>query len=378
MKKGEKGNNPSIKKNNNIKSKKKIIPKKIKSTPESRLSDLEKTLDINIQILKTFYQSSNPSDLKNNNNNKSNITKEQAIIKAIENIKNKYKNKKELFNKLKQKKSKSLIELQIYSEKKRKLEELKILYQDKLEENEEGLYNKEENIKKVEKRLKEVEIYIHKLTINMHDKIRQKYYQDFTIKDFLDINNEVAREKDLLIKKNNQIKSELKNTLNENKLYKMKNSDEKKTNDESEIKLEEKNHEDKIKKLTQKYENKIELINSRKNLLKNALEKMNSEFHLFDINKLIKKNNQNISINMDNRKGSNKKINIKRNSNIKESTRKDFDRMNSFLDLSVINNKEDENNISNNKFDIMKSSIWGDVSAINAKDISFIEKKDGF
>ena len=376
MKKGEKGNNPSIKKNNNIKPKKKIIPKKIKSTPESRLSDLEKTLDINIQILKTFYQSSNPSDLKNNNN-KSNITKEQAIIKAIENIKNKYKNKKELFNKLKQKKSKSLIELQIYSEKKRKLEELKILYQDKLEENEEGLYNKEENIKKVEKRLKEVEIYIHKLTINMHDKIRQKYYQDFTIKDFLDINNEVAREKDLLIKKNNQIKSELKNTLNENKLYKMKNSDEKKTNDESEIKLEEKNHEDKIKKLTQKYENKIELINSRKNLLKNALEKMNSEFHLFDINKLIKKNNQNISINMDNRKGSNKKINIKRNSNIKESTRKDFDRMNSFLDLSVINNKEDENNISNNKFDVMKSSIW-DVSAINAKDISFIEKKDGF
>ena len=376
MKKGEKGNNPSIKKNNNIKPKKKIIPKKIKSTPESRLSDLEKTLDINIQILKTFYQSSNPSDLKNNNN-KSNITKEQAIIKAIENIKNKYKNKKELFNKLKQKKSKSLIELQIYSEKKRKLEELKILYQDKLEENEEGLYNKEENIKKVEKRLKEVEIYIHKLTINMHDKIRQKYYQDFTIKDFLDINNEVAREKDLLIKKNNQIKSELKNTLNENKLYKMKNSDEKKTNDESEIKLEEKNHEDKIKKLTQKYENKIELINSRKNLLKNAFEKMNSEFHLFDINKLIKKNNQNISINMDNRKGSNKKINIKRNSNIKESTRKDFDRMNSFLDLSVINNKEDENNISNNKFDVMKSSIW-DVSAINAKDISFIEKKDGF
>ena len=377
MKKGEKGNNPSIKKNNNIKPKKKIIPNKIKSTPESRLSDLEKTLDINIQILKTFYQSSNPSDLKNNNNNKSNITKEQAIIKAIENIKNKYKNKKELFNKLKQKKSKSLIELQIYSEKKRKLEELKILYQDKLEENEEGLYNKEENIKKVEKRLKEVEIYIHKLTINMHDKIRQKYYQDFTIKDFLDINNEVAREKDLLIKKNNQIKSELKNTLNENKLYKMKNSDEKKTNDESEIKLEEKNHEDKIKKLTQKYENKIELINSRKNLLKNALEKMNSEFHLFDINKLIKKNNQNISINMDNRKGSNKKINIKRNSNIKESTRKDFDRMNSFLDLSVINNKEDENNISNNKFDVMKSSIW-DVSAINAKDSSFIEKKDGF
>ena len=71
------------------------------------------------------------------------------------------------------------------------MEELKDLYQDKLEENEEGLYNKEENIKKVEKRLKEVEIYIHKLTITMTDKSKQRYYQDFTIRDFLEINNEI-------------------------------------------------------------------------------------------------------------------------------------------------------------------------------------------
>ena len=354
--------------NNQIK---KIIPKKIKSTPESRLSDLEKTLDINIQILKTFYQSNNPS-------NKSSQTKEQLILTAIENINKKYSRKKELFNKIKQNKSKSLIELQIYSEKKRKLEELKDLYQDKLEENEEGLYNKEENIKKVEKRLKEVEIYIHKLTINMQDKTRQKYYQDFTIKDFLDINNEVARQKDLMIKKNNQIKSELKNTQNENRLLKMKNSDEKKTEDESGNKIEEEKNEqeEKIKKLTQKYENKIELINSKKTLLKNAMEKMNSEFHLFDINKIIKKNSlsQSINLNADNKKLSYKKINPKKNSNIKESTRKDVDKMNSFLDISVLNNKEDENNISNN---IMKTSIW-DISAINVKDISFIEKKEGF
>ena len=241
MRKREQGKVSSKNQQNN--QKKKIIPKKIKSTPESRLSDLEKTLDINIQILKTFYQSNNPS-------NKSSQTKEQLILTAIENINKKYSIKKELFNKIKQNKSKSLIELQIYSEKKRKLEELKDLYQDKLEENEEGLYNKEENIKKVEKRLKEVEIYIHKLTINMQDKTRQKYYQDFTIKDFLEINNEVARQKDLMIKKNNQIKSELKNTQNENRLLKMKNSDEKKTEDESGNKIEEEKNEqeEKIKK----------------------------------------------------------------------------------------------------------------------------------
>ena len=359
-------------KNQQNKQKKKIIPKKIKSTPESRLSDLEKTLDINIQILKTFYQS-------NNSSNKSSQTKEQLILTAIENINKKYSRKKELFNKLKQNKSKSLIELQIYSEKKRKLEELKDLYQDKLEENEEGLYNKEENIKKVEKRLKEVEIYIHKLTINMLDKTRQKYYQDFTIKDFLDINNEVARQKDLMIKKINEIKSELNNTLNENRLLKMKNGEEKDENNENKIEEEKNEQEEKIKKLTEKYENKIELINSKKNLLKNALEKMNSQFHLFDINKMIKKNSHNININSDNKKTTyNKKIIPKKSSNdLKESKRNDFDRMNSFLDISIINNKEDENNISKDKFGIMKTSVW-DVSAINAKDISFIEKKDDF
>ena len=374
MRKREKVKTPLIKQTNSQKKNIKVIPKKIKATPESRLSDLEKTLDINIQILKTFYQS---NDLSNKSNNKLNISKEQTILKAIENINNKYKKKKEIFNKIKQNKSKSLIELQIYSEKKRKLEELKNLYQDKIEENEEGLFNKEENIKKVEKRLKEVEIYIHKLTLNMQDKIRQKYYQDFTIRDFLEINNEIARQKDLMTKRNNQIKLELKNTLNENKLYKMKNSEEKKTNDESGNKMEEEKNEqeEKIKKLTQKYENKIELINSKKNLLKNALEKMNSEFHSFDINKIIKKNNQSINLNIDSKKGIYKAINPKRNNN-KESTRKEVDKMNSFLDLSVINNKDDENNISNNKFDVLKSSIW-DVSAINAKDISFIEKKEG-
>ena len=104
---------------------------------------------------------------------------------------------------------------------------------------------------------------------------------------------------------------------------------------------------------------------------------MNSEFHLFDINKIIKKNNQSINFNLDNKKAFYKKINGKRNSSIKESTRKDNDKMNSFLDISVLNNKEDENNISKDKFGIMKSSIW-DVSAINVKDISFIEKKEGF
>ena len=365
---------------------------KVKNTPENRLSDLENTLDLNIQILKTFYQSSKPVQTL--------LTNDTSLIDAIENVKKKYFKKKELFNQLKEKKSKSLIELQIYAEKKRKIEEMKDLYQDKIEENEEGLNSKEEVIKKVQKRLKEVEVYIHKLTLNMIDRKRQKYYQDFYINDFLDINNDLARQKDILSKQIEQIKINYQTTVDENKSYKIKNKEEKnKTNDTTEIKISDSKivNEEKLKKLAEKYENKIELVNSKINLLRNALEKMNDQFHLFNINKLIKKSNKSINLNIGKQddKNSNNfykqikvgKRNTKRDSDkIRIDTDESFNkggknnddinnRINSFLDFSMLNNKEDENNISKENFGMIKNSIW-DLSAINVKDISYIEKKD--
>ena len=387
----------------------KMTTSKPKATPESKLSDLENTLDLNIQILKTFYQNSTPvqSLLKN----------DAAIIEAIDKIKKQYLKKKELFKQLKEKKSKSLIESQIYSEKKRKLEEMKDVYQDKIGENEEGLNSKEEVIKKVQKRLKEVEVYIHKLTLNMPDKKRRQYYQSFLINDFLDINNDLARQKDLMTKKVENIKSELQSTQNENKLYKNK-SNEEKTNFESEIKINESKNtnDEKVKDLSQKYEFKIEIMNSRINILKNALEKMNEQFHLFDINKLIKKNTESVNLNIGKEEDNKNKIksnNSNNNNNIKNNGNNQFfkkinvkkknverdlgknkldkdeslnntgkfgdddynNRLNSFLDFSVLNNKEDEVNISKEKFGTIRNSIW-DLSAINVKDISFIEKKE--
>ena len=402
----EKKKNKPIKKNPNQKPQKapktdrpkKISASKAKNTPESRLSDLENTLDLNIQILKTFYQS--PKPVQNNK-----TINETTIIESIDNLKKSYLKKKALFNQLKEKKSRSLIELQIYAEKKRKIEEMKDLYQDKIQENEEGLNGKEEVIKKVQKRLKEVEVYIHKLTLNMPDKKRQKYYQDFNIADFLDVNNDYARQKDLLTKKVEEMKNNLQATIDENKLYKIKNNEEKnKTNDTTEIKIiDTKNaNEEKLKKLSEKYEFKIELINSRINLLKNALEKINQQFHLFNLNKLVKKINKSINTNINSigkeeeNKINNKfykKVSITKKNNERDTRQKRLDtedsflrpgqnnddlnnRINSFLDFSVLNNK-DEENISKEKFGILKGSVW-DLSIIGTKDISFIEKKDGF
>ena len=369
------------------------IHDKPKSTPEERLSDLENTLDLNIQILKTFYQSSKKDQ--------SLITNQSTLIDAIDKIKKQYLNKKNLFNQLKERKSKSLIELQIYAEKKRKIEEIKDMYLNKIEENEEGLNGKEEHIKKVQKRLMEVEVYIHKLTLNLPDENRRKYYQDFTIGDFLDVNNDLARQKDLLTKNVDQIKNDLQATIDENKMLSIKNGEENSKNDENEIKNNDnkKQNEEKLKKLTEKYENQIKYAITRKNLLKNAIESLNIHLNCRNINQLIKKSNK--SINIINNKEENikddknvifKKIDIaKKKINERNSGRNQIEaeeslnkrannnddlnnRLNSFLDFSVLNNKEEEN-LSREKFGVIKSSIW-DVSAINGDGISFIEKKE--
>jgi len=379
---------------------KKNIQMKPKGNPEDRLSDLEKTLDINIQIFKTYYGSSTQVESK--------LTNESAIINSIDKIKKLYLQKKELFNSLKEKKSKSLIESQIYAEKKRKIEEMKEVYQSKIVENQEGLNSKDENIKKMQKRMKEVEIYIHKFTLNYHNIAKKKYYQEFVMNDFLDINNDLARKKDLMSKNVESIRNSLKAAIDENKLYKNKTNEEKTNNSsniniESEIKKSEsKENDEGIKRLSEKYNKKIELMNSRINLLKNTLQKINKQFRLFDLDKLIKKSNdnKNININEEENKNSNdkdrdnniffKKIDVKKkteNRNIgrnksklegKLSTKEyndDFNnRMNSYIDFSMLNN-EDENNISKDKFGMMKNSFC-DISAINDKDISIIEKND--
>ena len=124
---------------------------------------------------------------------------------------------------------------------------------------------------------------------------------------------------------------------------------------------------------------------------------MNAQFNLFNINKLIKKNNKSINLNFGKQEDKNsknfyKKISVGKKNVPRTSgtgridTNESFNRggkynddinnrINSFLDFSMLNNKEDENNISKDNFGMIKNSVW-DLYAINAKEISFIEKKE--
>ena len=364
--------------------KSKSFSKGYKKNYKHLLSDLEKTYDINIDIIKNFYRTTTTVNTL--------LNKDNDIITHINTLNKIYHKKKELVNKVKEKKSKLLIELQIFAEKKRKNEEAKECYDEKIMENMDNIDSKEELIKKVQKRLKEVEIYVHKQGINLQDKNREKYYQNFYISDFLDVNNEFSRKKFLLTKSIEKIGNQIANVTEENKTYKSR--EKVPSPRQSKVDLEEENfkkkEEKKINKYIVQYEAKIQLMNSKINILKSAYEKITEiSFGKKNMN-LSKKNVRVRNINykklnpgklLDKRDKNEVKIdndgsaifNIKNNDDINN-------RMSSFFNLSTLNNKNEDGKINDTSkeggdFNVLtKSNIW-DISAINAKDISYIDKK---
>ena len=153
-----------------------------KNYSKSHLSDLKKTFYINIDILKQFISS------KKNNNDKELISLLNILIE-------KAKKKSKIIDKIKEKKSKILIDNQIITDKRSKIEEKNFYYKNKTKENEERLDNKEEYMKVLHKKMREVEIYIHKNTVNLKNFNRKKKYQSFSMFNFVETNNELIKQK---------------------------------------------------------------------------------------------------------------------------------------------------------------------------------------
>ena len=307
-----------------------------KDYSKSHLSDLKKTFYINIDILKQFLSSN-----KNNNKNE--------LIPLLNSLIEKEKKKSKIIDKIKEKKSKILIDNQIITDKKRKIEEKNFFNKNKIKENEERLDNKEEYMKVLHKKMREVEIYIHKNTINLKNFSKKKKYQSFSMLNFVETNNDFVRQKKELNKLIDNTKNNYKNELEENKLIKQELKNEKEKN------LIEKNKEEiKIKKISDKYKNKIKLMKLRTNILRNTYNKLNKKIKILKFDEL--------NTNIDNNK---KDEDINDLDQIPLET--SINMKNSFMDFSVLNTQNfDDNNIS--KFDM------GNISKIGIYDISIINQ----
>jgi len=318
-----------------------------KNYSNTYLSDLKKTFNLNIDILKQYIQyNNNPINIDNTNN----------IITLLNSLIDNLKKKEKIIEKIKEKKSKLLIDNQINSERKRKNEEKRFYLKEKIKENEERINGKEEYMKVLHKKMREVEIYIHKNTLNVKDMIKRKKYQTFSMFDFIETNNDLIKQRKDINKQIDINKNNYKVELEENKKIK---AEEKKEEELEKINKKQNNEEQKIKKISEKYKKTIKLMTLRLNLLKNTYKKVNKKIKILKIGGLKQLDSNNINNNKDDDK----------NDNDQSKFNLDTTFRNSFMDFSIVLNK----NFDESKFDISKiGNNFGNVSNFGTYDISVI------
>ena len=314
---------------------------------KTHLSDMKKTFYINMDILQNFISSNNNTKTKKKEKDK----EKEELIKVLNIIKEKAKKKDKILDKIKEKKSKILIDSQIITDKKWKIEEKNLFYKNRIKDSEERILTKEEYMKVLHKKMREVEIYIHKNTVNLKNINKKKVYQSFSMFNFVETNNDYIKQRKEMNKIIEDYKKNYQVELEENRQMKLELKKEQEEN-----KIQKNNDEIKIKNLSEKYKSKIKLMKLRINMLRNTYKKLNKEIKILKIGDL----------------------NNKPDKNNKEDEQNDYDQLpletsinmkNSLIDFSVLNT----NNFDDSK-EISKFGM-GNVSNIGIYDISIINKK---
>ena len=301
------------------------------------LFDLRNTLEINIEILKSTIDS-----LPYNKRNSPQL--------SIEKVMNTFNRKKSLIKAITAEKSKILIGNQIIEELKRKNAEDIENYNEKIREDEENMESKEEHFQVMQKKLKEVEIYVHR---NANTRtILGRRYANWKMNEFLELNTNYHSNKLSLQKELEQIKKNITDLQNENRIYYAEIA----KDDESNIK----NSNDKqINDYISKYKKQIYIIETRMKLLRNAFKNMSTTLHL--LTPITFHTNPPVNIN-DNKS----QIDPDKSLLPLDITR----RINNLMDFSIVLNRKDET-----KIELEKTGNFGNVSNINMWDISCINKK---
>ena len=358
------------------------IPKK------NSLYDLQRTLDINIEILKNFFQSTTSAMTL--------LNQDKQILDKLDKFLAKYKRKKETITKIKEIKSKNLIQSQIFFENKRKLQETLNNCKESLMDNEDAVNNKDEYVKLFQKKFVEVEIYLQRITSDMEDLRRKKYYQNYKMDNFTNLNTILCKKKRNLNKEidkykiaKQNLKMENKKILKEEKNIIVQEKKREKEREKGEEEIKRKNE-----MIEKKYKIYIKAKISKLNILKNFMNNncnidklLNNDFkkNRININEIKNSNISNSNEDKNKKKivmfkkvapkknqNGERDINIIREEDENEKSILPFDmtkRISSFMDFSTILNdnsriKESTNNRQKN----VSRIIWGDVSAIEKND----------
>ena len=355
----------------------KIKVKNQKQAKKQNLYDLEKTLDINIEILKNYFKTTTTAMTL--------LNQDTQITEKLEKIINKLKRKKEIINQIKEKKSKNLIQLQINLENKRKLEETLEKCKESLFDNEDAVNNKDEYVKLFQKKFVEVEIYLKRITAEMAETKKKKYYQNYKMDNFLILNTNLNKKKQKIIESITKYDEDKKNLKIENQNIKKEeiNEHNKDEENEKEIKNEKQNIKKNNKIIEEKYkhmiDSKISEINMLKEILKKEIYIKNEEDNkneikivtpISKINNIMKDKNQikfkKVEVKKVKKERNIIEIHDEENGKNKSILPNDMTkRMNSFMDFSIVLNDNSKIKDNGNK---NISKLWGDISVIKKKD----------
>ena len=357
-----------------------------KNSKKNNLYDLQRTLDINIEILKNYFKSTTSAMTL--------LNQDKEIIDKLDIFISKYNKKKDIIRKIKEIKSKNLIQQQIYFESKRKLQETLNNCKESLLDNEDAVNNKDEYVKLFQKKFVEVEIYLQRITSDMEDERRKKYYQTYKMDTFTNLNTTLNKKKENLTEEINKYKTGKKKLKIENKKIK---KDEKINMEEEKVRdLEREKEDESIKKknaiMEKKYKKLVNDKIAKHNMLKNFINKncnIDKLLNKLNTNNINEINDNIISNDIDDNNKKKitmfKKVEVKKNKNSERNNNEDIKndedeksilpyemtkRMNSFMDFSAIlnDNSRIKESINTNTKRNNVSRIWGDVSAIEKND----------
>ena len=305
------------------------------------------------------------------------------LIDEISNLNEIYKKKSDLINQMKEKKSKILIESQIFCDVKREFDENNETYKDSIIETQDNVNNKEEYVKLFQKKFVEVEVYLNRITADMTDKEKKEYYQNYKMSDFTDLNNLLLNKKNKLTKQIEKFSNDIENIEKDNQKLIDDEGQEKIQKKESKNSEDILNNEIKKKQLDKKInqlENKVKKVTFKKDKLQNFFKN-----HFY-------KDDKSENLNIENSQEKNqkepvfKKVTVKTKKINSRDVIKERDeendrsqlpeemakRMNSFMDFSIVLNKgEQPKNVNH-----FGNFYPGNISKINPWDISAIGPKE--
>lgn len=300
------------------------------------LRDLNKTFDLNIEVLNKFY------------------SKDKNILKIIEKIKNKKKVKEVISKQIEKVKGAMIIEKQIQTEHKRKIAENDETYKEQINLSLDKLTVKDEYTVILLKKLRELEIFSKRKSQIIGSGYEK--YKDFRIAEFIDFSNKCYIQKNFLTSEILEIKNNILEIKKENISYNNNNINSLINNKYNSKKKSDIKPNNNFQYYINYYNNKCRNLSSKIKLLKNVFKNISIQ-NLILIN--ISSNIKQIEENINNEEEDNKKNNFDMKKsflqNVSNCTSIDITNLNddltkrleSFIDLSIILNDNKNNEITN-------------------------------